>query len=205
MDEYRDSRNVLARVEATPEPYSGNAFMYVLAMAGPEDMLKVGMTRDPLARWSAFHPRWFEAFDLDHSLLVETETRADAQALETALHRLLVEHQCPVPMTMRSAAGGATEWYRGAYSAARKFMLKQELAGYIVHIDARSQLERPMAVAREQLFSVVNQAFEDRCSGWLSAAQLEVVHDMVDAQRAFFEDIKSVLPPHVCIELGLHV
>src|SRR5687768_17791798 len=50
-----------------------------------------------------FRSRWFEAFDLEHSLLVETETRADAQALETALHRRLVEHACPAPLTFRAA------------------------------------------------------------------------------------------------------
>lgn len=55
--------------------YYGRGFMYVAVCSGPEDMIKVGFSHDPLARFSAFHPRWFEAFDLDHSLLIETETR----------------------------------------------------------------------------------------------------------------------------------
>ena len=93
--------------------YRGRAFLYVLVTAGPEDLLKVGLTHNPLQRWSSFHPRWFEAFDLDHSLLIETETRADAQAVETSLHRHLVAQQCPMPLTMFASAGGATEWYRG--------------------------------------------------------------------------------------------
>jgi hypothetical protein len=106
----------------TGSSYRGRGFLYVLVATGPEDLLKVGMTHDPLGRWSSFHPRWFQAFDLDHTMLVETETRADAQALETALHRSLRGHGCPVPLTMRSAAGGVTEWYRGAYAAARRFV-----------------------------------------------------------------------------------
>ena len=82
-----------------PAGYRGRGFVYVLATAGAEDLLKIGMTHDPLERWSAFHPRWFEAFDLEHSLLVETETRRDAQALETRLHHCLAAHHCPVPLT----------------------------------------------------------------------------------------------------------
>ena len=98
--------------------YNGRGFMYVAVCSGPEDMIKVGLSHDPLARLSAFHPRWFEAFDLEHSLLIETETRRDAQELETALHRKLIDHNCPQPMTMRAEVGGGTEWYRGAYGAA---------------------------------------------------------------------------------------
>lgn len=91
----------------------GPAFLYVLRMSGAEDLLKVGLSADPVARWSSFHRRWFEAFDLEHSLLVETGSRAEAQRLETTLHRALQAHGCPVPLTMRAFAGGATEWYRG--------------------------------------------------------------------------------------------
>ncbi len=184
-------------------PYSGRCFLYVLAMAGPEDLLKVGMTRDPLARWSAFHPRWFEAFDIDHSLLVETETRADAQALETFLHRCLVDHECPVPLTMRLAAGGVTEWYRGAYSAARQFVREQGQGGYVVHVRARQWLDQAMAVARFNLASIVQQAFEDQCSGFLSQAQLISIRNLVDGQRAFGVDIELLIPADVLHELGL--
>lgn len=87
------SRGIDCLPDEAPFPpinYSGRGFMYVAMCSGPEEMIKVGLSHDPLARWSAFHPRWFEAFDLDHSLLIETETRRDAQELETALHRRLV-------------------------------------------------------------------------------------------------------------------
>lgn len=183
--------------------YSGRAFLYVLAMAGPEDLLKVGMTRDPLARWSAFHPRWFEVFDLDHSLLVATETRADAQALETKLHRLLSEHQCPVPLSMRLAAGGSTEWYRGAYSATRHFVQECQRAGYVVQLQTRPTLEPAMAAARERLDGLVCQAFEEHCSGWLSPAQLQDIRNLVDAHRAFGADIDSLVPSTIIRELNL--
>ena len=185
--------------------YAGRCFLYVLAMSGPEDLLKVGMTHDPLARWSAFHPRWFEVFDLDHSLLVETETREDAQAIETTLHRHLSAHQCPVPLTMRLAAGGVTEWYRGAYSAARHFALEREQMGYRVHRRARSWLVPHMALASEQIPSVVHQAFEDHCSGFLSATQLDSIRNLLDAHRSFDADIDALVLPGLATELGLRV
>ena len=30
-------------------------YLYILVATGPDDLLKVGMTRSPLSRWSAFH------------------------------------------------------------------------------------------------------------------------------------------------------
>lgn len=190
--------------DANDPDYAGRCFLYVLALVGPEDVLKVGLTNNPLARWSAFHSRWFEVFDLDHSLLVETETRADAQALETMLHRQLVDHQCPVPLTMRMAAGGVTEWYRGAYSAARGFVLERERMGHRIHLQARPRLGAAMASVREKIPSLVQQAFEEHCSGFLSPPQLNSVRDMLDAQRAFDIDMDELIPPDIRTELGLH-
>lgn len=203
---FEKGRLSLKGQRAVPEPstYSGRGFLYVLALAGQEDLLKVGMTRDPLSRWSMFHPRWFEVFDLDHSLLVETETRADAQSLETTLHRALLEHQCPMPLTMSQRAGGSTEWYRGAYSAARDFVLRMEQTGYMIHVHAREWLGPAMATAAENMFSQVHHAYEDFCSGWLSSARLNEVRAAVDAQRTFGADIDALIPADIrhALDLG---
>jgi hypothetical protein len=43
---------------------SGPSFVYVLPCLG-EDLLKLGMSRDPLDRFQSLHPRWFDFFDLD--------------------------------------------------------------------------------------------------------------------------------------------
>ena len=112
-----------------PSETRGRDLLYVLRTAGPEDLLKVGITNNPLVRWSSFHIRWFEAFDLADSVLVEAERRIDAQALETSLHRRLSEHSCPIPLTMRLAAGGETEWYRGADLPVRQFIAECRAAG----------------------------------------------------------------------------
>ena len=175
-------------------PYAGRAFAYVLRLAGAEDLLKAGMSRDPLARWAAFHPRWFEAFDLERSLLVETETRKDAQALETRLHRMLAEHACPVPMTIREQAGGATEWYRGAEAHARRFVEECSREGYVVHMPARPWLAAAMRAQQERIDGLVRQAHAEHCNGCLDPSRRRALQDLLDAHRAFDPGIAGTWP-----------
>jgi hypothetical protein len=184
-------------------PYAGRAFVYALCLQGPEDLLKVGMSRDPLARWSSFHPRWFEAFDLDRSLLVETETRTDAQALETRLHRLLRAHRCPVPMTMRTQAGGANEWYRGAAAAARGFVDELQSRGHVVHRAARPWLAAAMRLRQDALVGLIHQAHAEHCAGWLSAAQRASLRDLLDAHRALDPGVETAWPLALLDETGI--
>lgn len=183
--------------------YRGRAFLYVLPAAGPEDLLKVGLTHDPLARWSAFHPRWFEVFDLDHSLLVETETRADAQALETQLHRRLTTHSCPMPLTMRDQAGGGTEWYRGAYAMTRRFVNDQQAQGFVVHLGGMLWLMLAMRQQQDRLEGLLRQAHADHMAGWLSPAQRQALQDLVDAHRCLDPEVSMRLPADVLGALGI--
>lgn len=175
--------------------YRGRAFLYVLLTAGPEDLLKVGLTHHPLQRWSSFHPRWFKAFDLDHSLLIETETRGDAQALETSLHRHLVAHRCPMPLTMFAGAGGVTEWYRGAYSKARGFALECERNGYLVHQRSRDWLASAMAEDLASVDGLVREASERLCAGLLTPCQLDHLRARLEAHAEFGADLGALLPP----------
>jgi hypothetical protein len=170
-------------------PGDGRGFVYVAVCGGPEDILKVGLSHDPLARWSAFHRRWFEAFDLDHSLLIQTETRADAQALETALHRQLHEHNCAAPLTMRGQFGGGSEWYRGAFPAARAFAEAAMRRGHVLHDPARAWFTRAMQARAERLAGVLDQALRDLADGALTPAGREAVRDLVDAHQAFDDGI----------------
>lgn len=177
--------------------YHGRGFMYVAVCSGPEDMLKVGLSIDPLARWSAFHPRWFEAFDLEHSLLVETETRRDAQQLETALHRQLIDHNCPQPMTMRTEFGGSTEWYRGAYVAAKEYARIAETRGYVVHAPARKWFAKSMESRVTNLFGVLDQAARIEMDEGLRPAQKQALRDLVDAHISFDKEVLARLPPNL--------
>lgn len=183
--------------------YRGRGFLYALVAAGPEDLLKVGMSHDPLARWSAFHPRWFEAFDLERSLLVETETRRDARTLETALHRMLVAHRSPMPITMREQAGGRSEWYRGAFERVRDFVDAQAAHGFVAHRRATPWLAQRMRERQESLEGLLRQAHEELIAGWLSPAQRQALRNLVDAHRHFDPDLPAKLPVDVLDALGI--
>jgi hypothetical protein len=184
-------------------PYAGRAFVYALHLGGQEDLLKVGMTKDPLVRWSSFHPRWFETFDLEHSLLVETEALADAQALETRLHRALVLHRCPAPMTLRPQAGGETEWYRGAGLAVHGFVEELRLQGYIVHAAAKPWLAAAMRRRQDTLAGLLQQAHADHCAGWLAPAQRRSLQDLLDAHRALDPDCAEAWPLELLEDAGI--
>lgn len=183
-------------------PVDGRGFVYVAACSGPEDILKVGLTNDPVARWSAFHRRWFEAFDLEHSLLIQVETRREAQALETTLHRLLRDHNCPPPMTMRCQFGGGTEWYRGAYRRVLAFCDDAASQGQVVHAPARPWFDRAMRQRADGLAELLAQALRDLGDGVLSPAQHEALRDLVDAHRAFDAGIAERFAGELAVLFG---
>jgi hypothetical protein len=95
-------------------PSRARAFVYVASCRG-EDILKLGFSRDPLARLRSFHPRYFAFFDLDRSFLIETDRVKDAREIERRLAGTVAEHRAPSPLLVERAAGGHTEWFRGAY------------------------------------------------------------------------------------------
>lgn len=182
-----------------PTDYNGRGFMYVAVCSGPEDMIKVGLSHDPLERWSAFHSRWFEAFDLEHSLLIETETRRDAQELETELHRLLIDHNCPPPITIRSQVGGGTEWYRGAYCAARAFARSAAERGYVVHLPARTWFAKAMESRVDSLIGIVDQAIRNAIDDELTTMQKHALRDLIDAHAEFDGELIARLPAELSI------
>lgn len=132
-------------------PSAGPCFLYV-APSVYEDLLKLGFSRNPLARLQALHPRWFEVFDLERALLVETETVRDARRIELRLRRRLVEHNAPAPLTIRRGAGGHTEWYRGAYDELRQATAALEAEGHVRHAPARDWYRRALCAHRDALY-----------------------------------------------------
>ncbi|TKR33285.1 GIY-YIG nuclease family protein [Luteimonas gilva] len=130
----------------------GLSYVYVLPCAY-EDLLKLGFSRDPLARVQTLHPRYYEFFGLDRGFLIETDTVAEARALELRLRRALAEHNAPAPLTVRRAAGGHTEWYRGAYDALTADMERLAGQGSIVHRPLSAWLRDGLLAQRDLLFS----------------------------------------------------
>jgi hypothetical protein len=92
----------------------GRTFVYVLPCRD-EDILKVGFSRDPLERMRTLHPRFFEFFDLERALLIETDHLRDARRIERLFITRFVDYQAPAPLVVPRAAAGYTEWYRGIY------------------------------------------------------------------------------------------
>src|SRR6187549_206059 len=118
---------------------SGRSFVYVLPCLG-EDLLKLGMSRDPLDRFQNLHRRWFDFFDLDAARLVETDSVREARAIETRLRRALRAHNAPAPLLVSTAAGGGTEWFRGAHDILSTEVDALQAAGLRVHVPARPWL-----------------------------------------------------------------
>jgi hypothetical protein len=130
---------------------SGPSFVYVLPCLG-EDLLKLGMSRDPFDRFQSLHSRWFEFFDLECARLVETDSVREARAIETRLRRALREHNAPAPLLVSDTAGGHTEWFRGALDVLVQETDALHAAGLRLHAPARPWLREALAARAGLLF-----------------------------------------------------
>lgn len=174
----------------------GQWFTYVFPCAW-EDMGKIGFSRDPLGRITALHRRWFEFFDLEHGVLIESETQRDARDLELELRRPLVLHRSPAPLTVQERAGGKTEWVRGANEA---------LVAAVAGLAERGHAVYPLG----PWLSAMLLQRADRLHDWAAAqlpeeeslrhrdpAVLVALRDVLDAHAALGVDPRPWLPAHV--------
>jgi hypothetical protein len=135
-------------------------YLYVLPLAY-EDQLKLGIANDPLARAQAFSRRYYEFFDLSRSLLVEFDSRREAQARETELHRKLRDWNAVQPITVPRSAAGKTEWYRGAYAFLRSAVEEDIAGGRIVHADGPQWWQTRLQLEREKLYEWATALLRD--------------------------------------------
>ena len=176
----------------------GRCYLYVLPCAY-EDLLKLGFSRDPLARMQQLHSRWYEFFDLDRALLVETESVRDARALELAQRRALAEYNAPMPLTVREAAGGEREWYRGAYSLLADAARMLGEGGHALHVPLRD-FARQALLARAPLLFSWSQAMltvDDLDQRTATTPVQRTVRDALDAHAALDIDLEPLLPAAV--------
>lgn len=130
----------------------GTAFVYVLPCAH-DAILKLGFSRDPLQRMRALNTRYFEFFDLDDALLIETGSVRDARHLESLLGRAILEHSAPAPLQVPLRAAGHTEWYRGALPILQRTSHELGKAfGYRLHRPLRAWLTVRLAREKALLF-----------------------------------------------------
>ncbi|HJR73593.1 MAG TPA: GIY-YIG nuclease family protein [Luteimonas sp.] len=180
----------------------GLSYVYVFPCAY-EDLLKLGFSRDPLARLQSLHPRYYEFFDLDRGFLIEADTVAEARSLELRLKRKFAEHNAPSPLTVRPAAGGQTEWFRGAYDTLAGDMEQQAEEGSIIHRPLSVWLRTGLLAQRDLLYSQACALLEgvEGDPDALGRPEMDPVRqrmlDTIDAYRAFR------LPLHDCLPAAL--
>jgi hypothetical protein len=174
----------------------GPAYLYLLPCLG-EDLLKLGFSRDPLSRMQSLHPRFYEFFDLEQGCAVQTETVHDARRLELSLARRLRAHSAPSPLTIRAAAGGASEWYRGAQpTLLAEFDALRRLGHRLVELSTLVRAGLMAQAADLYAWSSLLSPAELEARGALArttAAQRHVV-DVLDGYLACAIDVRPLLP-----------
>lgn len=103
-----------------------------MSFRAPGGLLQDRVLARSAGRIGALHPRWFEFFDLHSGVLIETETVRDARDLELRLRGPLRAHRAPMPLTIRDAAGGQTEWFRGVAAPLAMHVAELAQGGYRV-------------------------------------------------------------------------
>jgi hypothetical protein len=177
---------------------AGYCFVYVFPCAW-EDHCKIGFSRDPLSRIQALHYRWFEFFDLDRAVLVETETVRDARDLELELRRPLLVHNAPAPLTVRKQAAGHTEWFRGASSQLERAIRLLEQRGHVVHAPMRTWLRSALLARSDRLYAwTQTQLSTDELDGSAGPTPTQrIVRDTLDAYAALSIALEPLLAPEV--------
>ena len=172
-------------------------FAYVFSCAW-EDHCKIGFSRDPLARIGQLHPRWFEFFDLASGFLVEAETERDARDLELELRRPLGDHRAPQPIMVRDAAGGRTEWVRGALGMLACAGDALALRGHVVHVPVYAWLREAMGARRPLLYEwTIAQLGTHPACGPPPVSACRSVRDMLDACAALDVPLEGALSPEI--------
>jgi hypothetical protein len=174
-------------------------FLYVLPCAY-EDLVKLGISRQPLQRVRAYSSRWFEFFDLDHALLLEADDRREVQAWETRLKRELKLSRAPAPLLVERLAAGHSEWFRGSHADITAFMQAQAGQGYRLHVPARDWLRQALAADNDRLYSwsdATLQSMEELGDCPASKALQQSLRDACDAQLAMGLPLAERVPQSV--------
>ena len=193
-----------ARIDTTVEfrrtQSVGPAIVYVLPHRG-EEFLKLGFSRDPLQRMQDLHRRYFDFFDVDRIILIETLRVVEARRTETNLKRAIIAHRAPSPLDIRHQAGGETEWYRGAYAVLEENAKAMERDGFVVHWNSRNWIRPQLIRRRELLFEWASSQFQ-----LLEIAGARSIHgsriaaalrDALDANIYFGINITDAIPADV--------
>lgn len=168
-------------------------FAYYFPCFG-EDLCKLGFSHDPLQRIRSLHRRWYEFFDLELGLLIETETERDARDIELLLRRPLSAHNAPMPLTIQSAAGGFTEWFRGSSEQVLAAAETLAQSGYRLHTPVSGWFRDALTQRVDLLFewsSAQRALLNQEPSQW---QHLQPLLDELDAYVALSIPLEPALP-----------
>jgi hypothetical protein len=183
---------------------SASAFVYV-APARYEDILKLGFSHDPCDRIRSFHERYFEYFDLERGFILAVTDEKDARRIERLLAEALADHRARAPLVIVEAAGGYTEWYRGAYAEVLQAatVLVHE-SGYEPLISLEAGMRQRLLAERELLFEY-STAMLDAIDALGDDAEAAVMRrrlrTRLDAYTALRIDVAQHLPDTVRVWL----
>lgn len=155
--------------------HRGHTFVYVLRCQR-EDLLKVGFSHDPITRFHTLHRRFYAFFDLDESFLIETDRLQEGRRLERLFIERWPEHQAPAPLSISSAAGGHTEWFRGVGDSV--LAIAERLAeryGHSMHAPLRPWLRAQMMDRADLLYAWSDRLYQ--IIEWQTANQPDGAQD----------------------------
>jgi hypothetical protein len=184
--------------------HRGRTFVYVLPCRG-EDILKVGFSRDPLDRFRTLHRRFFEFFDLDRGLLIDTDRLRDARHIERLFITAFTEQRAQAPLAVRKSAAGHTEWFRGispqADALARRLCDEQ---GFTLHAPLAAWLRERLDERAGGLFDWSARMFEaleyeyfNAPSGAGTGDVERALRDALDTCAALGMDLQALVPVEV--------
>ena len=177
-----------------------HAFVYVFP-ARNEEILKLGMSRDPFERLRSFHARYYDFFDLACGYLIHAVDADDAFRIERTLGRSLTIHNAVSPLEVDRTAGGHTEWYRGAASTLRVAAEEIVRDGGYPSISPLDAWIKARLVADSLMLYEWSNAMRDGIDAFANCEQgammERTLRDALDAYAHFELDIASRVPAEV--------
>ncbi len=177
-------------------PNDGCCYTYIFPCAW-EDHCKIGFSRNPLDRISSLHRRWYDAFDLDRIVLLETDSVRESRALELRLRRPVAAYNAPPPSTMRIEAAGLTEWFRSVSDPLQCAVNSIATEGYRVH-RGRPWMTDELNARSDRLFEwTLAQLSIDDLDAGIPTPDRAHVRDALDAFTSLGIDPGNKLSPDV--------
>ena len=182
----------------------GRSFVYILPCRD-RDLLKIGFSREPLERFQTLHPRYFEFFDLERGLLIETDRVSDARRIEREFITTYADQRAGAPSEVPRSAAGHTEWFMGIHpTVVEKAHELCRTAGFSLHSPLRDWLRSELATRTDLLFDWSDRLLEaieyERFNAGATpdrSAVERMLHDVLDAFVALDISIQTAVPERV--------